>query len=54
MIEHSLPKERLDTFLRTKFPAVSRGTLQRLMDEGHILVDGKRGLPPLPKVHGGR
>lgn len=45
IIEHSLPGERLDTFLRTKFPAVSRGTLQRLMEEGHILVDGKKVKP---------
>jgi 23S rRNA pseudouridine1911/1915/1917 synthase len=45
VIEQTLPRERLDTFLRTKFPAVSRGTLQRLMDEGHILVDGKKVKP---------
>jgi 23S rRNA pseudouridine1911/1915/1917 synthase len=45
VIEESLPTERLDTFLRTKFPAVSRGTFQRLMDEGHILVDGKKIKP---------
>jgi 23S rRNA pseudouridine1911/1915/1917 synthase len=45
VIEQTLPTERLDTFLKTKFPAVSRGTLQRLMDEGHILVDGKRVKP---------
>ncbi|MGZ4963854.1 MAG: RluA family pseudouridine synthase [Limisphaerales bacterium] len=45
VIEQSLPMERLDTFLKTKFPAVSRGTLQRLMDEGHILVDGKKVKP---------
>jgi 23S rRNA pseudouridine1911/1915/1917 synthase len=40
-IEQTLPRERLDTFLRARFPAVSRGTIQRLIDEGHILVDGK-------------
>lgn len=45
LIEQTLPRERLDTFLKTKFPAVSRGTLQRLMDEGHILVDGKKVKP---------
>lgn len=45
LIEQTLPAERLDTFLRTKFPAVSRGTLQRLMEEGHILVDGKKVKP---------
>jgi 23S rRNA pseudouridine1911/1915/1917 synthase len=45
VIEQTLRTERLDTFLRTKFPAVSRGTLQRLMEEGHILVDGKKVKP---------
>ena len=45
VIDQSLPMERLDTFLKTKFPAVSRSTLQRLMDEGHILVDGKKVKP---------
>ncbi|MGH7976751.1 MAG: RluA family pseudouridine synthase [Limisphaerales bacterium] len=41
IVEKSLPNERLDTFLRTKFPAVSRGALQRLIEEGHIRVNGK-------------
>ena len=45
LIEQTLPTERLDTFLRSKFPTVSRGTFQRLMDEGHILVDGKKIKP---------
>ncbi len=40
-IEQSLPSERLDAFLRSKLPDVSRGTVQRLMAEGHILVNGK-------------
>jgi 23S rRNA pseudouridine1911/1915/1917 synthase len=39
-IEHSHPSERLDTYLRGKFPAVSRGAIQRLMEEGHIRVNG--------------
>jgi len=30
-IEKTLPSERLDTFLRGKFPAVSRGAIQRLI-----------------------
>lgn len=38
-IEQSLPSERLDSFLREKFPEVSRGTLQRLIEEGHIRVN---------------
>lgn len=41
VVEKSLPKERLDTFLRAKFLATSRGTLQRLIEEGHIRVNGK-------------
>ncbi len=40
-VEHSRPGERLDVFLRGKFPAVSRGTLQRLIEQGHIRVNGK-------------
>lgn len=39
-IEKSLPTTRLDIFLRAKFPATSRSTIQRLIEEGHILVDG--------------
>jgi len=31
--------------LRGKFPAASRGAIQRLIEEGHILVDGKRVKP---------
>jgi 23S rRNA pseudouridine1911/1915/1917 synthase len=42
VIERSLPHERLDTFLRTQFPAVSRGTIQRLIEQGHITVDGQK------------
>jgi len=41
VIERSLPAERLDTFLRQKFPAVSRGAIQRLIAEGHIRVNGR-------------
>jgi 23S rRNA pseudouridine1911/1915/1917 synthase len=44
-IERSLPAERLDTWLRSKFPAVSRGALQRLIDEGHIRVNGRTVKP---------
>ncbi len=40
-IEHTLPSERLDTFLRGKFPAVSRGAIQRLIEQGHIRVNGR-------------
>jgi 23S rRNA pseudouridine1911/1915/1917 synthase len=40
-IDKTLPSERLDIYLREKFPAVSRGAIQRLIEEGHILVDGR-------------
>ena len=39
-VEKSLPAERFDTYLRWKFPAVSRGAIQRLIAEGHIRVNG--------------
>jgi 23S rRNA pseudouridine1911/1915/1917 synthase len=42
IVEHSLPSARLDKFLCEKFPAVSRGTLQRLIEQGHIRVNGKQ------------
>jgi 23S rRNA pseudouridine1911/1915/1917 synthase len=41
IVEKSLPSERLDTYLRRRFPAVSRGALQRLIAEGHIRVNGR-------------
>ena len=44
-IERSLPAERLDTYLRDKFPAVSRGAIQRLIEEGHIRVNGRTVKP---------
>jgi 23S rRNA pseudouridine1911/1915/1917 synthase len=44
-VSKSLPSERLDTFLRRQFPAVSRGAIQRLIGEGHILVNGQTVKP---------
>ena len=41
-VEFSLPLVRLDTFLREKFPAASRGAIQRLIEEGHIRVNGSQ------------
>ena len=41
-IDKTLPSGRLDTYLRGKFPAVSRGAIQRLIEEGHILVNGRQ------------
>ena len=45
IIDHSLPSERLDSYLRGKFPAVSRGAIQRLIEEGHIRVNGRTVKP---------
>ncbi len=44
-VEHSRPGVRLDAFLREKFPAASRSTLQRLIEQGHIRVNGKSTKP---------
>ena len=41
-VEKSLPYERLDTFLRSQFPVASRGAIQRLIEEGHITVNGQK------------
>lgn len=40
-VAKSLPSERLDTFLRRQFPAVSRGAIQRLIEQGYIRVNGR-------------
>jgi 23S rRNA pseudouridine1911/1915/1917 synthase len=44
-IERSHPGERLDAWLRTRLPSLSRGAIQRLIDEGHIRVNGKAVKP---------
>ena len=44
-VEFSRPSQRLDVFLRDQFPAVSRGALQRLIEDGHILVNGRSVKP---------
>jgi len=41
IVEKSLPAKRLDAYLRDKFPAVSRGAIQRLIEQGHIRVNGR-------------
>ena len=51
-VEKSLPSERLDVFLREKFPAASRGTMQRLIEQGHIRVNGKT-VKPTHSPHAG-
>jgi 23S rRNA pseudouridine1911/1915/1917 synthase len=42
IIEKSLPSERLDAFLREKFPGLSRGAIQRLIEQGDIRVNGRQ------------
>lgn len=41
VIERTFPGGRLDTYLCGKFPAVSRGAIQRLIEEKHILINGR-------------
>jgi 23S rRNA pseudouridine1911/1915/1917 synthase len=40
-VEASRPGERLDAYLRECFPAVSRGTFKRLIDDGYVRVNDK-------------
>jgi len=44
-VQKSLLAERLDTYLRRQFPAVSRGGIQRLIEQGHIRVNGQTVKP---------
>lgn len=44
-IEQTLPNERFDTYLRGRYPAMSRGAIQRLIDLGHIQVNGESVKP---------
>lgn len=44
-IERTLPSARLDVYLRQRLPQASRGTIQRLIDEGHIRVNGRTVKP---------
>jgi 23S rRNA pseudouridine1911/1915/1917 synthase len=39
-LDRSYPGERLDAWLRQQYPAMSRGAIQRLIEEGHITVNG--------------
>jgi 23S rRNA pseudouridine1911/1915/1917 synthase len=44
-VEQSLPRERLDMFLKEQLPQVSRGILQSMIEDGNILVNGARVKP---------
>ncbi|MBN2506883.1 MAG: RluA family pseudouridine synthase [Verrucomicrobia bacterium] len=50
VVGQSEPGQRLDTFLRRRYGAVSRSALQRLIEAGHITVDGK----PVKPTHAPR
>ncbi len=45
LVEQSFRSKRLDVFLKEHLPELSRGNIQRLIDEGHITVDGKKTKP---------
>ena len=45
IVEQSQPGARLDVFLREKFPAISRSQMQRLVEQGHVHVNGKAVKP---------
>ena len=45
VVEQSLPLERLDVFLKSRLPQVSRGVLQSLIEDGDILVNDKHVKP---------
>jgi 23S rRNA pseudouridine1911/1915/1917 synthase len=51
-VEKSLPGGRLDVLLREKFPAASRGAMQRLIEQGHVRVNG-RAIKPTHSPHAG-
>ncbi|HTY88782.1 MAG TPA: RluA family pseudouridine synthase [Candidatus Acidoferrum sp.] len=50
MVEQSIPAGRLDRFLRERFPAASRSAWQRLIEQGHVRVNGK----PVKPTHAPR
>jgi 23S rRNA pseudouridine1911/1915/1917 synthase len=45
IVEKSLPDGRLDAFLRQKFPSTSRVALKRLIEQGHVRVNGRTVKP---------
>jgi len=40
-VERSLPNDRLDAFLHKRYPMVSRGAIQRLLEQGEIRVNSE-------------
>ncbi|MED5381740.1 MAG: RluA family pseudouridine synthase [Verrucomicrobiota bacterium] len=51
-IDETLTSERLDRYLTTRLPHISRGGIQRLMRDGCILVEGKPAKPTQHPVAG--
>ena len=51
-VEESALAGRLDAYLRARYPAVSRSSLQRLIEQGHIRVNG-RAIKPTHAPHAG-
>jgi 23S rRNA pseudouridine1911/1915/1917 synthase len=51
-VEQSLPGWRLDTYLRDRLPAVSRGILKRLIEQQHVRVNGVAVKPTHSPVAG--
>ena len=45
LVEKSLPSERLDVFLRNRFPSASRVALKRLIEDGYVRVNGQATKP---------
>lgn len=45
VVEQSLPGQRFDRFLCSRYPAVSRAAIRRLIEDGHITVDDRRVKP---------
>jgi 23S rRNA pseudouridine1911/1915/1917 synthase len=45
IVDKSLPDGRLDAFLRWKFPPASRVALKRLIEQGHVRVNGRTVKP---------
>ncbi len=41
VVEQTQPGQRLDVFLHSRYPSTSRGTLQRMIEEGNITVNGQ-------------
>ncbi len=50
VVAKSLPAERLDAFLRRRFPVASRVALKRLIEQGHIRINGR----PVKPTHAPR